>query len=99
MTISNDRLRGVDGIESIDEFLAEPAGGYLDDGTGASNHDIGPRLTLLRCLLQASQGRLNAHEAAYKLGCSTRTLRRDLRYLGTTFQAEAQAVRRSHYAF
>ncbi len=87
---STDRSRGIDGV---DEFLVEHAERYLGEWGDARHPDAGPWLALLRCLLQASQGRLNAHEAAYKLGCSTRTLRRHLRDLGTTFQAEAQAAR------
>jgi Fic family protein len=96
MTSSNDRSRG---IEGVDEFFAEPAEGHLNEWAGMHCPEAGPRLALLRCLLQASQGRLNAHEAAYKLGCSTRTLRRDLRHVGTTFQAEAQAARRTRHLF
>lgn len=91
MTISSDRLRGIDGV---DEFFVEPAEEYRGEWTDSRDPEAGPRLALLRCLLEASRGRLNAHEAAYKLGCSTRTLRRHLRHLGTTFQAEAQAARR-----
>ena len=93
---SSDRSRGID---SVDEFFSEPTQGHFGEWAGARYPEIGPPLALLRCLLEASQGRLNAHEAAYKLGCSTRTLRRKLRHLGTTFQAEAQAARRTRYAF
>jgi Fic family protein len=95
MTTSSDRSRGIDGV---DEFSTEPAEDRLGEWAGAHYPEVGPRLALLRCLLEASQGRLNAHEAAYKLGCSTRTLRRTLRELGTTFQAEAQAARRARHA-
>lgn len=95
MTIFSDRSRGIDGV---DEFFVEPAEDYLGRGGGAPYDEAGPWLALLRCLLEASQGRLNAHEAAYKLGCSTRTLRRHLRLLGTSFQAEAQAIRRAQRA-
>ena len=98
MAICSDRSRGVDGVDGLDEFFVEPAEEYLGDGAGGPCHEAGPWLALLRWLLEASQGRLNAHEAAYKLGCSTRTMRRHLRDLGTSFQAEAQAARRAQRA-
>ncbi|HEU4404831.1 MAG TPA: hypothetical protein VFS43_06025 [Polyangiaceae bacterium] len=95
MTMCSDRSRSID---SVDEFFGEPTEERLGEWSGVRYPEVGPWLALLRCLLEASQGRLNAHEAAYKLGCSTRTLRRNLRQLGTTFQAEAQAARRARHA-
>jgi hypothetical protein len=93
MTICSERLRGVDDADGLDEFFVRPVEKFFGEEVEARYDDTGPRLALLRCLLQASQGRLNAHEAAYKLGCSTRTLQRTLRLTGTTFQAEVQAAR------
>jgi Fic family protein len=95
MTMSSDRSRSID---SVDDFFGEPTEERLGEWSGVGYPEAGAWLALLRCLLEASQGRLNAHEAAYKLGCSTRTLRRNLRQLGTTFQAEARAARRARYA-
>jgi hypothetical protein len=90
-----ERSRSADGA---DEFFFEPTEGHLSPWGSGPADESALWLRLLRCLLEASRGRLNAHEAAYKLGCSTRTLQRHLRNLGTTFQAEVRAVRRAGQA-
>lgn len=95
MAMYSDRSRAT---HPTDKFLAARPELLLGDWGGARHPEAGPQLALLRCLLEVSRGQLNAHEAAYKLGCSTRTLQRNLNQLGTTFQAEVRAARRARQA-